>query len=225
MIGIPSNNYYGAASMYLYPTRLGASVRTGSVPPVTPAPSISAARRETSTPVALPKVSGTALPSIREGADPIEMAVRGRIQYLNDPIGTEGMRDTAANAVDGEKRSAYEAMQEAECQTCKNRKYQDGSNDPGVSFKTATRLTPEQAATAVRGHEMEHVSHERARAEREERKVIQQSVTIHTAICPECGDAYISGGTTRTTTAKDNSQEFAQQARQEMLGRTLDTFA
>ena len=83
----------------------------------------------------------------------------------------------------------------------------------------------EQAATAVRGHEMEHVSHERARAEREDRKIVQQSVTIHTGICPECGDVYISGGTTRTTTAKDNSQELAQQARQDMLGRTLDTFA
>lgn len=225
MIGIPSNNCYGAACTRLYPTRISAAARTGSVPPVTPAPSISPAGPGTNTPVIVPKVHGTALPPIREGVDPVEMAVRGRIQYLDDPMETEGTTDTNAKSVDGEKRSPYETMQEAECQTCKNRKYQDGSNDPGVSFKTATRLTPEQAATAVRGHEMEHVSHERARAEREDRKVVQQSVTIHTGICPECGDVYISGGTTRTTTAKDNSQELAQQARQEMLGRTLDTFA
>ena len=116
-------------------------------------------------------------------------------------------------------------MEEAECQTCKRRKYQDGSNDPGVSFKTATHISPEQAGAAVRGHEMEHVVHERAKAQREDRKVIQQSVTIHTAICPECGDVYVSGGTTRTTTAKDDRQELAMQARQAMFGPTLDTYA
>ena len=41
---------------------------------------------------------------------------------------------------------------------------------------------------------------EQAKAQREDRKVVSQSVTIHTAICPECGDVYVSGGTTRTTT-------------------------
>ncbi|MBS5149855.1 MAG: hypothetical protein KHY76_02520 [Butyricicoccus pullicaecorum] len=224
MIGIPSTNCYGAACARLYPTRISAAARTGSVPPVMPVPSVSAAGRDTNNmEVVVPRVHGTALPPIREGVDPVEMAVRGRIQYPDDSMGKEEMTGTAAKV--DEKNSPYETMQEAECQTCKNRKYQDGSNDPSVSFKTATRLTPEQAATAVRGHEMEHVSHERARAEREDRKIVQQSVTIHTGICPECGDVYISGGTTRTTTAKDNSQELAQQARQDMLGRTLDTFA
>ena len=29
-------------------------------------------------------------------------------------------------------------------------------------------------------------------------KVLQASVTLHTAICPECGRAYVSGGETRT---------------------------
>lgn len=223
MIGIPSTNCYGAASMRLYPTRISAADRTGSVPPVMPVPSVSATGRDTNMGVVVPKVHGTALPPIREGVDPVEMAVRGRIQYPDDSIGKA--EKTGLDAKVDEKNSPYETMQEAECQTCKNRKYQDGSNDPSVSFKTAARLTPEQAATAVRGHEMEHVSHERARAEREDRKIVQQSVTIYTGICPECGDVYISGGTTRTTTAKDNSQELAQQARQDMLGRTLDTFA
>ena len=39
-----------------------------------------------------------------------------------------------------------------ECQTCKNRKYQDASDDPGVSFKSAAKVGPEGAAAAVRGH-------------------------------------------------------------------------
>ena len=59
-------------------------------------------------------------------------------------------------------KSPQEVMEDAECQTCKNRKYQDGSDDPGVSFKTATNVAPELAASAVRGHEQEHVVRERS---------------------------------------------------------------
>ena len=104
-------------------------------------------------------------------------------------------------------------MEEAECQTCENRKYQDGSDDPGVSFKTATNIAPEQVASAVRGHEQEHVTREQAKAKRENREVVSQSVTIHTSICPECGKVYVSGGTTRTTTRANNNdmaEKFAQ---------------
>ena len=86
-----------------------------------------------------------------------------------------------------------------ECQTCKNRKYQDGSNDPGVSFKTPTRISPERAAFAIRSHEMEHVAHAKAKALKEDQEIVSQSVSYHTGICPECGRTYIAGGTTRTT--------------------------
>lgn len=96
-----------------------------------------------------------------------------------------------------------------ECNTCDNRKYKDGSDDPGVSYKTPTRLDPSQAASAVRGHEMEHVVHNQAKAQREDRKVVSQSVTYHNAICPECGSVYISGGTTKTVT-KGASQVSAE---------------
>ncbi len=87
-----------------------------------------------------------------------------------------------------------------ECQTCKNRKYQDGSDDSGVSFQTPTRVDPKAAASAVRSHEQEHVSRNRSKAEREGKEIVSQTVTIHTGICPECGRVYVSGGTTRTTT-------------------------
>ena len=106
----------------------------------------------------------------------------------------------------GEK-AASSKVEKAECQTCARRKYQDGSDDPGVSFKTATALSPDEAATAVRGHEQEHVVREQAAAAREGRKVVSQSVTIHTDICPECGRVYVSGGETRTVTMNDNSNE------------------
>ena len=115
------------------------------------------------------------------------------------------------NPVLSESRSPQEVMEEGECQTCKERKYQDGSDDPGVSFKTPTNIAPEQAASAVRGHESEHVVREQAKAQREDRKVVSQSVTYHTSICPECGKVYVSGGTTRTVTKADNSQQMEQQ--------------
>ena len=52
---------------------------------------------------------------------------------------------------------------------------------------------------------------EQAKAQREGREVVSQSVSLHTAICPECGKVYVSGGTTRTTTrAAEAAQRYAQ---------------
>lgn len=143
----------------------------------------------------------TQIPTLREGIDPAEFAVRSRMQYVDQEQDTQGVQTG---------KSAQEVMEEGECQTCKERKYQDGSDDPGVSFKTPTQIAPEQAASVVRGHEQEHVVRERAKAQREDREVISQSVTLHTAICPECGKAYISGGTTRTTTQGTNNSNMAE---------------
>ena len=80
-----------------------------------------------------------------------------------------------------------------------------------MSFKTPTNIAPEQVASAVRGHENEHVVREQAKARQEDRKVVSQSVTYHTAICPECGKAYVSGGTTRTVTKANSGQQADQQ--------------
>lgn len=114
----------------------------------------------------------------------------------------------------GAAESAQEAVEEGECQTCEKRKYQDGSDDMGVSFKTPTNVKPEQAASAVRGHEMEHVVREQAKAKREGREVVSQSVTMHTGICPECGRTYVSGGTTHTVTRAAAEDDYAQQERE-----------
>lgn len=93
-----------------------------------------------------------------------------------------------------------------ECETCKNRKYQDGSNE-NVSFKSAAHISPEASAGAVRAHEGEHVSNAYTKAAQNNGKVINASVSIHTSVCPECGKTYVSGGTTDTTikyTNEDN---------------------
>lgn len=99
-----------------------------------------------------------------------------------------------------------------ECHTCKNRKYQDGSNDPGVSFKSAAHISPENSASVVIGHEMEHVSHEQANAKLEGAKVVQQYVILHNSVCPECGRPYVAGGETTTVTRKPiDANALAQQ--------------
>lgn len=207
--------------------------QTAPVPPVGQVPAV---HRGAAQAVPEEQEGKFQFPTMREGADPAEMAVRARIQYLDGEVedlerelvgwnqskglekllngGGAGDDPKVRDALEAEQEDAktpQEVMEEAECQTCKNRKYQDGSDDPGVSFKTATNVAPEQAAAAVRGHEQEHVVREQAKAQREDRKVVSQSVTIHTDICPECGDVYVSGGTTRTTT-KANPVEEPQRA-------------
>ncbi len=85
----------------------------------------------------------------------------------------------------------------AECETCKNRKYQDGS-DEMVSFKSASHISPEAAPARVRAHEQEHVNNAYEKARENNGEVVSCGVAIHTAVCPECGRTYVSGGTTTT---------------------------
>ena len=93
----------------------------------------------------------------------------------------------------------------AECQTCKERKYQDGS-DENVSFKSAQHISPEAAAARVRGHEQEHVANAYSKAAKDGGKVVNASVAIHTAVCHECGRTYVSGGTTHTMIKYNNEK-------------------
>jgi len=91
----------------------------------------------------------------------------------------------------------------AECETCKERKYQDGS-DEMVSFKSAAHISPDAAASQVRSHEQEHVNNAYQKAQQKNGKVLSCSVSLHTAICPECGRSYVSGGTTSTSIKYSN---------------------
>ncbi len=99
------------------------------------------------------------------------------------------------------------------CETCANRKYQDGS-DEMVSFKSATHISPEAAASRVRAHEQEHVVNAYEKAEKNDGEVQSASVAIHTATCPECGRVYVSGGTT-TTTIRYNEDNYAANAKKQ----------
>lgn len=193
--------------------RLPSRAMTGTpVTPVRPTMPVYSEAPSRVTPAWQDTVPGTVLPQ----AYPAEMAARMRVQYPEEESlelpgsdklpGHEGVDTDEALGADG----AQQAAKEGECQTCKERKYQDGSDDSSVSFQTPTHIDADAAPATVRGHELEHVAHEQARAQRDGRKVVSQTVTLHTDICPECGRVYVSGGTTRTVTKADNSQEMAQ---------------
>ncbi len=93
-----------------------------------------------------------------------------------------------------------EVSKTGECKTCSERRYQDGSDDAGVSFKTPTRIAPSQVASAVMSHENEHYTREAQQAKVENKEVLMNSVRLTSAICPDCGKIYVSGGETTTVT-------------------------
>ena len=114
----------------------------------------------------------------------------------------------------------------AECETCKNRKYQDGS-DEMVSFKSAAHISPEASASRVRAHEQEHVSNAYKKAAQGNGKVLAANVTLKTAICPECGRSYTAGGTTTTKISySDESNPYQQNQKSAdaaaFIGKNLD---
>ncbi len=111
--------------------------------------------------------------------------------------GSLGAGVNATEEAQGIGKVGEEKAKVGECQTCKNRKYQDGS-DEMVSFKAATHISPNAAGAAVRGHEGEHVSNAYKKAFQEGGKVVSVGVSIHTSVCPECGRTYVSGGTTHS---------------------------
>lgn len=104
-------------------------------------------------------------------------------------------------------------VEPTECQTCKSRKYQDGSNEM-VSFKAATHISPGSSAAKVMAHEQEHVANAYKKADELGGKVIQASVQLKTAICPECGRSYVAGGLTTTQIKYPNTNNPYQQNKQ-----------
>lgn len=142
--------------------------------------------------------------------------------YQSSVAPTTGITPTTEASKQGKTEKA-EAK--GECQTCKNRKYVDDSNDAHVSFKTPKHIDPDSAAATVMAHEQEHVTHAKAKEGDPGVKSVNSSVSLKTAICPECGRSYISGGLTRTTIVygetkyDENKKEYDKDA---LLGANVD---
>ncbi len=123
--------------------------------------------------------------------------VRGVGEDFLDPLAVGQESPNGADAAEDEEKVPGEKSSPAECETCKNRKYQDGS-DEMVSFKAAGHIAPGNAASVVLGHEHEHVSNAYRKAELNNGEVQRCSVRLKMDVCPECGRSYVSGGVTST---------------------------
>ena len=121
----------------------------------------------------------------------------GSASAAQAPVDPAAERAIVRNPGESTEKQAGKKSSPAECETCKERKYQDGS-DENVSFKSASHISPNAAASRVRSHEQEHVSNAYKKASQNNGKVVSCNVSIHTAVCPECGRTYVSGGTTAT---------------------------
>ena len=65
-------------------------------------------------------------------------------------------------------------------------------------IRGATHIDPSGAASKVMAHEQEHVLNAYRKASSKDGEVINATVTVKTAVCPECGRSYVSGGVTNT---------------------------
>lgn len=130
--------------------------------------------------------------------------------YRSDAIGqavNAVSRINGVNTVRGNGSLQTGGIAASECQTCKNRKYVDQS-DENVSYKAPAHISPQEAFTAVSAHEHEHV----ANAVREDgqpgKELISVSVRIQMDLCPECGKPYVSGGVTTTQIKYNESNPY-----------------
>lgn len=145
------------------------------------------------------------------GALSVQSPLAGAAPAAAQPTaGTLGNPTGADNARIAEERALARVKMDEfteQCRTCANRTYQDGSDDPGVSFKSPQSINPDVAASVVSGHEQEHVQRERANASLEGKEIVSQTVMLHGDICPECGRFYIAGGTTRTVSRQQQEAQ------------------
>lgn len=109
----------------------------------------------------------------------------------------------ADNTVDSSSK-----VQPVECQTCKERKYVDGSNDPDVSFKTPGHISPEASYAKVSSHEREHVANAIAEGSKPNAQLVSSTVTLKMGVCPECGRTYVAGGLTKTQIRYSESNPY-----------------
>lgn len=134
-----------------------------------------------------------AYPSAAGNANSYEGVSGSTVQAPED-----GVKHIIRNPGESTEKQAGRKSSPAECETCKNRKYQDGSDENDVSFKAAAHISPNAAASRVRSHEQEHVSNAYKEAAQNNGEVVACNVAIKTSVCPECGRTYVSGGTTST---------------------------
>lgn len=107
--------------------------------------------------------AGAPAASVSPAANPVATAILGPVSAAAEADGSSAAV-AADRAIADLMNATGPKKVDMECQTCANRKYQDGSDDPGVSFKMPTHIDPALSASAVLGHENEHVMRNNAKA-------------------------------------------------------------
>lgn len=130
----------------------------------------------------------------------MNLSIGGYNPFMNSVYGTTEYGKNMSVA----EEKALKRSGAVECETCANRKYQDGSDEMDVSFKAPGHISPQASAATVMAHEQQHVSNAYSKAGENNGKVVSASVTLHTSICPECGRSYVSGGVTNTAIKYSN---------------------
>jgi len=145
------------------------------------------------------------IPSVVNPADTnIPISIPG----INPQANTSGYDPLGSLLPETVNDALLEALEpQGMCLTCENRRYVDQSDDASVSFQTPTKINPNAAGAAVAAHEQEHVRNEQARAHRDDREIVSQTVTLTYDTCPECGKRYVSGGTTKTTSISKSDSD------------------
>ena len=221
--GIPSSSSTVVPSA---PVSTNAPFASPSVPALGFAgiPSSSSTGIPSSGSAGIPSASGATSAPVRPLPDGHQTNPDSQNKGISPYAVTNEAEAREAGLSEGQIRGLKKAGQ-IECATCAGRMYQDGS-DENVSFKSAAHVSPTAAGAAVRSHEGEHVSNAYKKAAMNNGKVMRASVSIHMAICPECGRSYVSGGTTSTSIkyynkADDHQKSFDEAAG--IRGRRIDT--
>lgn len=128
---------------------------------------------------------------------------------MSGSYGSYGAGQAQRSAVPDENVKPGRKSSPSECETCRQRKYQDGSNEGDVSFKAPGHISPQASAGTVRAHEQEHVNNAYEKAAKEGGQVRSATVSLRTEVCPECGTSYVAGGETRTAISYPKEQEEA----------------
>lgn len=141
----------------------------------------------------------------------------GNVSLVTAPEAVDKINNV--NPVGRDKISVSETKP-AECQTCKNRKYVDASNDSNVSFKTPTHISPESSHAMVSAHEQEHVTNAYSTAGQKGGRVMYASVSLKMSVCPECHSPYVAGGVTKSQIKYDSSNPY-EMSRKSLEGSVL----
>jgi len=188
--GISNMNFIPYAERVISPAPRQPSTFAAPSPRTTPAAPVTGLYTQGSTALFYSPDGDSAEISLRaKGMSMLVPNQRPAIPGIGDPMEQKMPEDGALKALETNRV----------CHTCENRRYVDGSDDASVSFQTPTKISPSMAAMAVASHEQEHVRNEQARADRDDREIVSQTVTLTYDTCPECGKQYVSGGSTKTT--------------------------